>query len=105
MWVGNGGRSPVGCGVLWCCGIVDVRSRGAIDRLGGPTGHHVIPWIDGGRTCLTNAVLLCRRHHRVIHRGEWEVRINPADGLPQFLPPSYLDSQRQPIRNQYRVRR
>ncbi|HEX9313752.1 MAG TPA: HNH endonuclease signature motif containing protein, partial [Actinomycetota bacterium] len=25
--------------------------------------HHVIHWTDGGRTDLSNLVLLCRRHH------------------------------------------
>jgi hypothetical protein len=33
--------------------------------------HHVIHWADGGPTALANLVLLCRRHHRMIHqRGE-----------------------------------
>ncbi len=68
-------------------------------------GHHIVHWQDGGITSLTNAVSLCRRHHRVIHRGEWEVRINPTDGLPEFLPPSTVDRQRNPIRNQYHRRR
>src|SRR5439155_18578470 len=67
-------------------------------------GHHTTPWSAGGSTRLDGGVLLCRRHHRVIHRGEWEVRINPADGLPEFLPPSYLDSERKPLRNHYHRR-
>jgi Domain of unknown function (DUF222)/HNH endonuclease len=29
--------------------------------------HHVVHWADGGRTPLGNLVLLCRRHHRLIH--------------------------------------
>jgi hypothetical protein len=44
---------------------------------------------------------MCAHHHRVIHRGEWRVRINPRDGLPDFLPPSYVDTTRRPQRNQY----
>ena len=31
--------------------------------------HHVVHWADGGRTDLGNLVLLCRRHHRLIHAG------------------------------------
>ena len=32
--------------------------------------HHVIHWINGGPTRLWNLVLLCRRHHRLIHTRE-----------------------------------
>jgi hypothetical protein len=31
--------------------------------------HHVVHWADGGDTALDNLVLLCRPHHRAIHRG------------------------------------
>ncbi len=31
--------------------------------------HHIIHWVDGGRTKLDNLVLLCRRHHRLRHEG------------------------------------
>ena len=31
--------------------------------------HHVKHWADGGETKLDNLVLLCRRHHRLIHEG------------------------------------
>ena len=41
----------------------------------------------GGETKLDNLVLLCGQHHRVIHHTPWEVRINPDDGRPEFLPP------------------
>ncbi|HEY4018894.1 MAG TPA: DUF222 domain-containing protein, partial [Pseudonocardiaceae bacterium] len=59
--------------------------------------HHVRHWVDGGDTSLDNMVLLCRRHHTLIHHSEWEVRIQ--DGLPEFLPPAYLDARRKPRRN------
>ncbi|MGI8692315.1 MAG: HNH endonuclease signature motif containing protein [Geodermatophilaceae bacterium] len=35
--------------------------------------HHVIGWYHGGRTDLSNLVLLCRRHHRAVHRGVWSI--------------------------------
>jgi hypothetical protein len=50
-------------------------------------GHHVTHWVDGGRTGLTNMVLLCRSHHTIIHTTGWEVRINPSDQQPEFKPP------------------
>jgi hypothetical protein len=31
--------------------------------------HHVRHWVDGGPTDLDNLMLLCRRHHRMVHTG------------------------------------
>ncbi|MEV0268306.1 DUF222 domain-containing protein [Hamadaea sp. NPDC050747] len=61
-------------------------------------GHHLKAWADGGNTCLANSVLLCGFHHREIHHGHWQVRIRP-DGFPEFLPPTFIDPQRRPVRN------
>ncbi|MFI7119687.1 DUF222 domain-containing protein [Amycolatopsis sp. NPDC049868] len=60
--------------------------------------HHIHHWADGGPTDLRNLVLLCGFHHRLIHHGDWEVRM-AADGLPEFIPPQYRDPLRQPRRN------
>ena len=30
--------------------------------------HHLWHWLDGGPTNLTNGVLLCERHHTIVHR-------------------------------------
>jgi membrane glycosyltransferase len=43
-------------------------------------------------------VLMCAHHHRLLHRSGWEVRI-ATDGLPEFLPPVFLDKRRKPRRN------
>ncbi|MEU8161355.1 DUF222 domain-containing protein [Micromonospora parva] len=66
-------------------------------------GHHIRHWADGGVTALGNAVLLCGYHHRLIHRGDWTVRI-AADGRPDFLPPNWLDPLHTPRRNHYHLR-
>ena len=67
-------------------------------------GHHIVHWADGGPTSLVNAVLLCGYHHRIIHKGQWQVSLNSADGLPEFTPPLHLDPLRRPRRNTYHRR-
>jgi hypothetical protein len=32
-------------------------------------GHHVRPWLSGGPTQLPNLVLLCSRHHHLLHKA------------------------------------
>jgi Domain of unknown function (DUF222)/HNH endonuclease len=45
--------------------------------------HHVVHWADGGPTALPNLLLLCRRHHRLLHdRGGF--RLELLDGRPVF---------------------
>ncbi|MEU8636404.1 DUF222 domain-containing protein [Amycolatopsis sp. NPDC048633] len=61
-------------------------------------GHHIRHWANGGPTDLGNLVLMCAHHHRLLHRSGWQVRI-AADGLPEFLPPVFLDRRRKPRRN------
>ena len=65
-------------------------------------GHHINFWErDFGRTCLDNGCLLCRHHHTEIHREEWVIRM-AADGLPEFIPPRWIDPQQKPRRNTLR---
>ena len=35
--------------------------------------HHIVAWARGGPTHLSNLVLLCQFHHRLVHEGEWQV--------------------------------
>jgi hypothetical protein len=39
--------------------------------------HHVVPWEEGGCTDIENAVALCRRCHRMLHRHRWRNDITP----------------------------
>jgi predicted restriction endonuclease len=32
-----------------------------------------VHWIHGGRTDLDNCVLLCNRHHHMVHEGGWQM--------------------------------
>ena len=62
--------------------------------------HHIRHWRHGGDTALDNLVLLCRRHHVLVHHSQWEIRM--VGGLPQFHPPAFIDPQRRPLRNEVR---
>ncbi|MFJ6280001.1 HNH endonuclease signature motif containing protein [Arthrobacter subterraneus] len=62
--------------------------------------HHIVPWATGGTTSISHGVLLCSRHHHLIHEGNWSVE--SVQGIPWFRPPKYIDPHRNPKRNRYR---
>jgi hypothetical protein len=45
--------------------------------------HHVRHWADGGETSLANLVLLCRRHHRLVHHRRFTVEM--TNERPRFF--------------------
>jgi hypothetical protein len=47
--------------------------------------HHIIHWSKGGRTCLSNLVLLCRHHHTLMHEAGWTIR-GGQDSLEFYRP-------------------
>jgi hypothetical protein len=49
--------------------------------------HHIEHWARGGETSLDNLVLLCRRHHRLVHEGGYGVERLPRGRL-RFLDPA-----------------
>ena len=90
--------------------LVTARQRSAlITRDGGcafPTctaparwteAHHITSWLEGGSTDLANLVLLCRKHHRLIHHSGWEIQHH--NGRPEFIPPRWLDPTQTPLRS------
>jgi hypothetical protein len=40
-------------------------------------GHHIWHWEDGGPTNLPNLVLLCSKHHHIIHLKGWHLKLAP----------------------------
>jgi len=65
--------------------------------------HHILDWIDGGPTDLDNLTLLCRYQHTHFLQNGWSCRIS-GDGLPEWIPPRWIDPQQQPQLNA-RIRR
>ncbi|MGE0817989.1 MAG: HNH endonuclease signature motif containing protein, partial [Candidatus Nanopelagicales bacterium] len=55
--------------------------------------HHVRHWSKGGATCLSNLILLCQRHHALVHEGRWRITADDTHdpGHPdrwRFQPPA-----------------
>lgn len=65
--------------------------------------HHIIPWWNGGTTSLSNGVMICPYHHRLVEpdprvsdRLQWQIRIDEDSGLPWFTPPVQVDPLQRP---------
>jgi hypothetical protein len=63
--------------------------------------HHCRHWVDEGDTSVGNCVLLCERHHTIVHRQGWQIRLD-ARGRPEFVPPRTVDPTRTPLHNPLR---
>jgi hypothetical protein len=51
--------------------------------------HHVVPWEHGGKTEITNGVLLCWYHHHSLGTSGWQIRMRR--GMPEVKGPPWLD--------------
>lgn len=60
-----------------CCAFPGCEQERFVDA------HHLVHWANGGETSLDNLVLLCRRHHRLVHEGG--VTIEGDARSPSFL--------------------
>ena len=49
-------------------------------------GHHLVHWINGGDTELSNLILLCHRHHWLVHEGGWQLA-KTHEGMVSIAPP------------------
>jgi hypothetical protein len=47
--------------------------------------HHIVHWSRGGPTCISNLVLVCGRHHRLVHEGGFDV--TGTNGNVTFIRP------------------
>jgi hypothetical protein len=46
-------------------------------------GHHLVHWLHGGGGEIENQILLCHRHHWLVHEGGWQL-VKTDDG--QIIP-------------------
>ncbi|HEV2033294.1 MAG TPA: DUF222 domain-containing protein, partial [Candidatus Dormibacteraeota bacterium] len=49
--------------------------------------HHLVHWIYGGTNDPPNLTLLCYRHHRMVHEGNWQL-VRGEDGRIVTIPPT-----------------
>jgi hypothetical protein len=52
------------------------------------SAHHLIHWIKGGATDLSNLILLCHRHHWMVHEGGWQL-VRAKDERLFAVPPPW----------------
>jgi hypothetical protein len=94
--VENGDGLPIGIGAVSRT-IPGWLRRLLIERDGGCTfpgcsatryldGHHIEWWNDGGLTNLDNLTLTCGFHHRLVHEGNWKVRLDERQRAEWFRP-------------------
>ncbi|CAN5871109.1 hypothetical protein BH20ACT6_BH20ACT6_20600 [soil metagenome] len=93
-------------------GVLGTTQRGCIaDGCDRPPAwcevHHPTAWAAGGRTDVNGdhgGVLLCGRHHHLVHDNGWRV-VWAADHVPELVPPADIDPTRTPIRHRRFTRR
>jgi Domain of unknown function (DUF222) len=58
--------------------------------------HHINQWArDHGKTDMADGVLLCRRHHILLHDNHWQIQ--RTGGTYWLKPPRAIDPKQQPI--------
>jgi hypothetical protein len=70
LYAQYGGR----CGAAGCTRRIDVI-------------HHIVHWLYGGKTKLSNGAPFCSFHHWLVHEGGWRVVKQPGGTLVMIPPP------------------
>jgi hypothetical protein len=61
--------------------------------------HHIQHWVrDGGRTDVADGILLCKRHHLLLHDHHWEIERRGPHGSEYWLIPPPGHPERSPRR-------
>jgi hypothetical protein len=55
-------------------------------------GHHIVHWLLGGGGEIENQVLLCHRHHVLVHEGAWQL-VRAVDGRVMVIAPGVTFGQ------------
>lgn len=73
LWLRDGGCTFPDCSVpaAWC------------------DGHQLWHWVDGGPTDLTNAALLCGRHHTIVHKKGYHAELTDGHVSWDLTPGAY----------------
>ena len=48
--------------------------------------HHLKHWADGGKHVMDNLILLCRRHHRMVHEEGWQLVVTAEGNIVALMP-------------------
>ena len=49
--------------------------------------HHILPWPQGGLTDIDDGLLLCQRHHSIVHTKGWTLGRDPTTGVVTVTTP------------------
>jgi hypothetical protein len=61
-------------------------------------GHHVHPWELGGPTNMANLVMLCTRHHHLLHKPGWQAKLLPDATFEVTTPDGRVFTTKPPSR-------
>jgi len=51
--------------------------------------HHLKHWADGGKHVMDNLILLCRRHHRMVHEEGWQLVVTAEGNIVALMPDGF----------------